>query len=665
MNVLMLDLWNSAGVRVKGNDMPGDVIEGYRLARELGMSFAGRSFLGERISPTASHERVVIQLWDATDQQAQQQAESILRKLTRLQPMDQTHILPILSVGIHEGVLYSITEFLSCESLSDLLQRNPSGQPLPEEQALSLLAQLGQALHSAHQQQIVHGRLNPHNVLLKTDNQVLLTNFHLSPLLPLDQTGITDPSDLSIYLAPEQSSGDTDARSDQYALGCLAYEMLTGAKVFMVSSVNTPGKYYKTKALIMPRQLNPALSEQVEEAILKALSKDPTQRFEDIPAFLNVLGLSSTAAEMKGKQKRITATDPMRPLIPILPKGPNGDLPTEDSQVQQAQRAFPLPTRRQGGRKKRWKQVLTVILCLLAIAVEVGMMANLRFPHIPTTVNKVSAKLTTASKATPKASPSSQRQHPQPSVQPGVTPSSIATQINPTSVATQTPTPTPSTQQAPASPPVGYWKFDEGSGTTAADSSSNGYTAQLQSGASWAPGRAGSSSLSLNGNSNSYALVPEPVANTASSFTVAAWVNLNSVSNPYQTFVSQDGNAVSAFYLQLNANTGQFAFTRQASDSTSAATTTVSSSFVPTPGIWYHLAGVYDASAQTISLYVNGSLQQTEPYTGSWQGSGHTAIGRGLFNGQRTDFFNGQISAVRIYNTALSAKDIQALANSQ
>jgi hypothetical protein len=53
------------------------------------------------------------------------------------------------------------------------------------------------------------------------------------------------------------------------------------------------------------------------------------------------------------------------------------------------------------------------------------------------------------------------------------------------------------------------------------------------------------------------------------------------------------------------------------------------------------------------------------PYTGAWQGDGHTAIGRGLFNGQRTDFFNGQISAVRIYNTALSAKDIQALANSQ
>lgn len=119
---------------------------------------------------------------------------------------------------------------------------------------------------------------------------------------------------------------------------------------------------------------------------------------------------------------------------------------------------------------------------------------------------------------------------------------------------------------------------------------------------------------------------------------------------------------MSAFYLQLHANTGQFAFTRQNSDSTSAATATTSSSFWPTPGVWYHLAGVYDASTQTISLYVDGSLQQTVSYPSGWQGYGHTAIGRGWFNGQRVDFFNGQIDDVRIYNTALSASQIQALA---
>ncbi len=209
---------------------------------------------------------------------------------------------------------------------------------------------------------------------------------------------------------------------------------------------------------------------------------------------------------------------------------------------------------------------------------------------------------------------------------------------------------------------VGYWKFDEGTGSTATDSSGSGYTGTLQSGASWTSGQIGSHALTVTGASNSYVDIPTTVVNTAASFSVAAWVKVSAVSTAFQTFVSVDGSQVSAFFLQLRGDTGLFTFTRLGSDSTSAVATLASASIPPMPGTWYHLVGVYDASAQTISLYVNGSLQETVPYTGGWQGSGHTGIGRGWYNGGPVDFVNGQIDDVHLYNIALAPKSVADLA---
>ncbi len=209
---------------------------------------------------------------------------------------------------------------------------------------------------------------------------------------------------------------------------------------------------------------------------------------------------------------------------------------------------------------------------------------------------------------------------------------------------------------------AGYWKFDEGSGTTASDSSGSGYTGTLQSGATWSNGQVGSHALRVTGANNSYVDISQAVVNTAASFSVAAWVKVTAVTGAYQTFVSLDGSQVSAFFLQLRGDTGLFAFTRLSSDSTSASTSVAAASVPPLVDVWYHLAGVYDSSAQTISLYVNGSLQQTTSYTTGWQGNGHTGIGRGQYGGNPVDFVNGQIDDVRFYNVAQSSKAIVDLA---
>ncbi len=209
-------------------------------------------------------------------------------------------------------------------------------------------------------------------------------------------------------------------------------------------------------------------------------------------------------------------------------------------------------------------------------------------------------------------------------------------------------------------PPIAQWNFDEGQGTAAADA--NGKNAGTLTGAAgWGTGIVGAHSLKLPGRSDSSVDVARPVVDTTRSYTVTACVKLNRTSG-YQTFVSIDGERISGFFFQFRDDTNEFALTVPSSDSTSGPSAIANSQVAPDPNVWYHLAGVYDASAQTVSLYVNGVLQETVPCKSAWRATGHTAIGRGKFNGNEVDFVDGEIDAVRVYDSPLSAPSVLSLA---
>jgi len=97
---------------------------------------------------------------------------------------------------------------------------------------LTILTQIGQALTTLISSISSTGTLKPQNVLLYIQDDVLLTDFHLHALSSLEKTGDIHPIEISTYGAPEQPSGNTSEKSDQYALACIAYEMLTGLQGF-------------------------------------------------------------------------------------------------------------------------------------------------------------------------------------------------------------------------------------------------------------------------------------------------------------------------------------------------------------------------------------------------------------------------------------------------
>jgi hypothetical protein len=159
-----------------------------------------------------------------------------------------------------------------------------------------------------------------------------------------------------------------------------------------------------------------------------------------------------------------------------------------------------------------------------------------------------------------------------------------------------------------------------------------------------------------------------PVLNTGSgtSFTVAAWVNLKSIppGNLFATVASQNGDHASAFFLQYSGVDKRWAFSRVANDnlaSTNPAYRALSNA-APVLHTWTYLVGVFNGSTDQMVLYVNGVAQNdavTDPTP--FAGRGDFVIGRALYRGKVTDWFNGDLRDVAAFNQALSGAQVSKL----
>jgi alpha-L-arabinofuranosidase len=210
--------------------------------------------------------------------------------------------------------------------------------------------------------------------------------------------------------------------------------------------------------------------------------------------------------------------------------------------------------------------------------------------------------------------------------------------------------------------PAAYLTFDEGTGSVAHDSSGNNNDAALLGGAGWTTGLVGPFALNLPGTVGSYADIPRDVVDTTKSFTVAAWVKLNTLGG-FQTFVSEDSGFQATFFLQKRGDTNTFTFTQPFGAAAGAGTAVYANSGItPTVGTWYHVAGVYDATQQSASVYVNGVLAGQVYSVSPSPANGHTGIGHGQYNNSYVDWVNGVIDDVRLYQAALTPDQILAIA---
>src|SRR5205085_4875620 len=180
------------------------------------------------------------------------------------------------------------TEYAPYGSLRDVLTRS-AHKILPQEVSLAILSQVGEALYYAHQQHIVHRDLKPENILFNANARALLADFGIATTLSTNSVKYSSVMGTPSYMAPEQFQGILSKEGDQYALGCIAYELFTGCAPFSAPDFFAMGFKHLTDKPIDPSQLNPALPKHIEQAILKAMAKQREDRHSDVRAFLAAL----------------------------------------------------------------------------------------------------------------------------------------------------------------------------------------------------------------------------------------------------------------------------------------------------------------------------------------------------------------------------------------
>ena len=217
----------------------------------------------------------------------------------------------------------------------------------------------------------------------------------------------------------------------------------------------------------------------------------------------------------------------------------------------------------------------------------------------------------------------------------------------------------PDTDGSPADPwhggLVASFAMVEGDGHAAADQI-NGHLLTLRN-TRWGPGYSGPG-LVFNGFSS--ATTKASLVNTNEDFSVSAWVRLTDADDR-RIVISQDGSSVSGFYLQYSSGHDAWTFVRPSHDSPQASPIRAVALQPARIGYWQHLAGVYDAWAGQLRLYVDGRRAGTKPFRGGWHAAGPFVVGRGLFDGP-VGWFVGSVDLVRAWNRALSDAEVAGVA---
>jgi serine/threonine protein kinase len=213
--------------RLDQNDAIGREIGNYRLLAEINSGSFGRVYRAEH--KYISNHMVAIKLLH-TSLGFPTEREQFAQEAQILAMLEHPHILSLLDFGFIERQPYLIARYAAGGSLRDLLQRQTL---LPSEKVMSVLTQVGQALHYAHQRQVIHRDLKPENILFNAQGDALLADFGIATMLATASVQhLKIVSGTPSYMAPEQFQGVISKEGDQYALGCIAYELVTGHRPF-------------------------------------------------------------------------------------------------------------------------------------------------------------------------------------------------------------------------------------------------------------------------------------------------------------------------------------------------------------------------------------------------------------------------------------------------
>ena len=274
----------------------------YAVERELGRGGMATVFLAEDLK---HHRSVAIKVLHA-ELTAALGTERFLREIETAARLQHPHILPLYDSGAAAGFLYYVMPYVEGESLRDRLTRE---KQLPQEDALRIATEVAGALAYAHSHGVVHRDIKPENIMLSGGTAVV-TDFGIARAVSAAGQGrhLTETGTIlgtPAYMSPEQSTGsyEIDGRSDQYSLACVVYEMLVGEPPFTGPTAQAVIARHSLDMVSPPSIVRSTISDAVEGAVLRALSKVPADRYATTALFAEALNTPSAAT---GAHRRAT-----------------------------------------------------------------------------------------------------------------------------------------------------------------------------------------------------------------------------------------------------------------------------------------------------------------------------------------------------------------------
>jgi eukaryotic-like serine/threonine-protein kinase len=295
--------------------------------------------------------------------------ERFRREASSAAALSHPNIVGIFDRGEWDGTYYIAMEYVAGRSLKALVREQG---PLDPATAIDIVIQILRAARSAHRRGVIHRDLKPHNVILDEEGRARVTDFGIARAGASDMTLTGSIMGTAQYLSPEQAQGfAVSAASDLYSIGVILYELLTGTVPFEGETAVAIAFKQVSAEPRPPSELNPSLPRSLDAVVLRALAKDPAERYADADELIAALqherdALPAFAAAPKSVGEHHVYHAP----APTQAPGPStGSLLLAPAGAGQYAQDDGYPPEDRGGSKRGWWWALAIVLVVAAAVV--------------------------------------------------------------------------------------------------------------------------------------------------------------------------------------------------------------------------------------------------------------------------------------------------------
>ncbi len=287
-----------------GTTLEGQTLGKYRILEALGRGGMAQVY---RAYHPQLERYVAVKVLRADLVEQEEFLARFRREAHAVSGLRHANIVQVFDFDVQDDLYYMVMELLEGDTLRARLSNyRGQGQRMPLPEVLRVTADVLTGLEHAHGEGIIHRDIKPANIMLTKKGQAVLTDFGIAQIVGATQVTASGAlmGTLS-YMAPEQGlKGATDVRSDIYSLGIVLYEMLTGYTPFDADTPLAILMKHLNDPLPLPSHVDPHIPPALEEIVLKALAKDPADRYQ-------------TAAEMLAALQGLDVSEGARPLVPL------------------------------------------------------------------------------------------------------------------------------------------------------------------------------------------------------------------------------------------------------------------------------------------------------------------------------------------------------------